>query len=105
MVATQTLLDFVDLAAFIDDQLKLSSDESPASDGWDEDWGDWNEDKQEEVSREATPDDESEVDTNNESNKWLQDCNISISPAGDIIAMAKEDRLVLLARKSVLSFV
>ncbi|KAL4238914.1 Rab3 GTPase-activating protein non-catalytic subunit [Mactra antiquata] len=77
-----------------------SKDESPMSDGWDEDWGeDWNEDKMEEKSKESTPDDESEQEVDNGNHKWLQECDVSISPAADIIAMTKQDRLVLLAPK------
>ncbi|XP_045164449.2 rab3 GTPase-activating protein non-catalytic subunit-like [Mercenaria mercenaria] len=77
---------------------ETSKDETPTSDGWDEDWGDWNDDKQEE-SRETTPEEETEGEGNNGWKKWMQECIISVSPAADLIALANEDRLVLMTPK------
>jgi len=56
--------------------------------GWDEaDWG-WKD--------EGSDDAASEKDT--VSLAWLQDCHVHLSPAGDLLALAKESRLVLLER-------
>ncbi|KAK3092344.1 hypothetical protein FSP39_001596 [Pinctada imbricata] len=64
-------------------------------DGWDEDWGAWNEDMKEEDAKDVTENDFS-PDTNN---SWLQQCILSLSPANDIMAVANQDRCVLLSQK------
>lgn len=70
-------------------------------DGWNEDWGDWEEDKSEpQESRDTTPDTDQEGETTtNQALKWLQTCSLSVSPAADLLAIANEDRLVLMARQ------
>jgi len=79
--------------------------ESPPTDGWNEDWGDWDDDKPEDTeSRETTPDTDHEGETTNQSLKWLQSCSLSISPAADLLAIAKNDRLVLMTRKQCFFF-
>ena len=35
---------------------------------------------------------------------WLQECQVSVSPTGELIAIANDQRLVLMARKSMLTF-
>ena len=55
--------------------------------GWDDnDWG-WK--------------DENKISENKESVllSWLQDCHISLSPAGDLLVLANDTRIVHLARK------
>lgn len=69
------------------------------TDGWDEDWGDWEEERPETESRDTTPDTDHEGETTNQALKWLQTCILSISPAADLLAIANKDRLVLMARK------
>lgn len=55
--------------------------------GWDNpDWG-WQDEAEETAGKEATVD-----------NSWLNECHVSLSPAADLLAVTKGDRLVLLAR-------
>ncbi|WAR19500.1 RBGPR-like protein [Mya arenaria] len=68
------------------------------ADGWDEDWEDWGEDAEEE-SRETTPDTDQEGEATSEAHRWLQECLVSVSPAADLIAVARKDKLVLLSPK------
>ena len=73
-------------------------------DGWDENWGeDWNEETNEleEVVTEDT--DVDEELSNNACQKWLQDCVYSISPAADLIALANQNRMVLMSRMYLFS--
>lgn len=72
---------------------------SDVGDGWDEDWGDWNDETSQEAETEAVDEEEGEDGdaTNLDCHKWLQDCSLSISPAADLIAIARDDKLVLLA--------
>ena len=68
-----------------------------ADDGsdWETAWGDWND----------TMGDEEEVEieqseaTDDYAHKWFQDTIVSVSPAADLVALANENRLVLLARR------
>ena len=58
--------------------------------GWDDsDWG-WKDDDEH--------DDEETKDAKHLS--WLQECYISLSPASDLMAVARGDRIVHLTRKS-----
>ena len=54
--------------------------------GWDDaDWG-WKDE------------DEPEAESKSTSLSWLQECHVSLSPAGELMVLANGDRLVLLAR-------
>lgn len=60
--------------------------------GWDDfDWS-WKDDDAETTS------DSKEL----EQSSWLQDCQLSLSPSGDLIALANANCIVLLARKYTL---
>ena len=67
---------------------------SPSVDfeGWDDsDWG-WKDEE------------ETESPEENNSLSWLQECHVSLSPACELMALANDDRLVLLARKLLLGY-
>ena len=65
---------------------------SEALSGWDEsDWGWKDEEEEKEKATEAVVND-------SQSLAWIQECQISLSPAADLMAIACDDRLVLLAR-------
>ena len=68
-----------------------------ADDGsdWDTAWGDWNDTMGEEEEVEV---EQSEA-TDDYAHKWFQDTIVSVSPAADLVALANENRLVLLARR------
>ena len=54
---------------------------------WDDsDWG-WKDEETDDVK-----------EAEQESLSWMQDCHISLSPAGELMALANDDRLVLLSR-------
>ena len=57
---------------------------------WDDsDWG-WNDEEEEKAV---------ENNKTNHNKSWLQECAFSISPTGDFLAIANEDRIVILQRK------
>lgn len=62
-------------------------------DGWDDsDWG-W-QDEEMEVEEEDSS------ESNIETLSWLQECHISLSPAAELMAIARDTKLVLLSCKS-----
>ncbi|XP_021378713.1 rab3 GTPase-activating protein non-catalytic subunit-like isoform X1 [Mizuhopecten yessoensis] len=68
--------------------------------GWDVEWDDWNEEEDSESA--STPmEEEATSDSTMADTKhgWLQDCVISLSPANDMIAIANEQKIVLLSQK------
>ena len=68
------------------------------SNDWETDWGDWNDTGDGgEVEMEVT-DDQTEA-SDDSSYRWLQDTVVSVSPAADLIALANDNRMVLLARR------
>ncbi|XP_052787528.1 rab3 GTPase-activating protein non-catalytic subunit-like isoform X1 [Mya arenaria] len=92
---------FPDLRGSIKSNVKQKNKdtaEKEEADGWDEDWDDWEEDA-EEGSRETTPDTDQEGEATSEAHRWLQECLVSVSPAADLIAVARKDKLVLLSPK------
>jgi hypothetical protein len=59
-------------------------------DGWDEsDWG-WQDEEEEQME-----DEEDDVQ-----HSWLQDSFVSLSPAAELMAIARDDKLVLLGCQS-----
>lgn len=66
---------------------------------WEADWG-WNEDANE--SAETV---ESTDLPDNGKQKWFQECILSLSPTNDMVAIAHEDKIVVLARKFLILFV
>ena len=67
-----------------------------AVEGWDDfDWG-WKDDDMDAVSGDAK---------DSEQSSWLQECHMSLSPSGDLIAVANVDRIVFLSRKWTWKFV
>ena len=59
---------------------------------WDDaDWG-WKDDNGESSHTEGQTPKEASF-------SWLQECEVSVSPTGELIAVAKGERLVLMARK------
>ncbi|XP_033735108.1 rab3 GTPase-activating protein non-catalytic subunit-like [Pecten maximus] len=70
--------------------------------GWEVDWDDWNEGEEEDSESASTPMEEeatSESTISDTKHSWLQDCVISLSPANDMIAIAHEQKIVLLSQK------
>ena len=63
-------------------------------DTWEEDWGDWNDDEEM-----TTVDREEKASTPERDGDWLQQCILSLSPTNDLMAVAYQDKCVLLSRK------
>lgn len=69
--------------------------------GWDVDWDDWNDGDEEDSESVSTPIEEEEVESTMADTKhsWLQECVLSLSPANDMIAIANQQKIVLLSQK------
>ena len=81
-------------------KLNLLNIFSPSSgDSWTEDWGEWDEETMD--TRESTPDTDTEGEgtVHASASKWIQDCQLAISPTADLIAISNKDKLVLMTRK------
>ncbi|XP_055995292.1 rab3 GTPase-activating protein non-catalytic subunit-like isoform X2 [Ostrea edulis] len=66
------------------------ANENLENEGWDEDWGSWEE--EEIPENRETP----ELD---DKHQWLQECVFSLSPANDIVAIAHNDKCALLSQR------
>ena len=70
----------------------MTSSAAETFEGWDDtDWG-WKDEDEKEETMEVTGQDTHAL-------SWLQECQVSLSPAADLMAIACDDKLVLLERK------
>ena len=69
---------------------------------WETDWGDWNDTGDGEEGNMEVTGDQTEA-SDDSSYRWLQDAVVSVSPAADLIALANDNRMVLLARRFQIS--
>ena len=69
---------------------------------WETDWGDWNDKGDGEEGNMEVTEDQTEA-SDDSSYRWLQDAVVSVSPAADLIALANDNRMVLLARRFQIS--
>ncbi|XP_061163319.1 rab3 GTPase-activating protein non-catalytic subunit-like isoform X1 [Saccostrea echinata] len=69
------------------------AEENSENENWDEDWGSWDE-----QGEEAIPE-KREAPESDDKLQWLQECVFSLSPANDIMAIAYNDKCVLLSQK------
>lgn len=65
---------------------------------WETSWDDWNETMEEDQKDVEMNEDQCEI-ADESGYKWLQDTIISVSPAADLIALANDNKMVLLAPK------
>jgi len=87
---------------FLFPAVKIEDDDVAVSNDWQEELGDWDEaewgwkvdEESEEADREA-----GKAEKNDGSLIWLQECHLSLSPTGELLALAREDRLVLLEQR------
>ncbi|KAH9519441.1 Rab3 GTPase-activating protein non-catalytic subunit [Bulinus truncatus] len=72
----------------------ISADKTDDTDGWEQDWGF--------EDAEITTDETANIDANGDKelqNKWLQSCLVSLSPANDVLAIAHDNKICVLAQK------